>query len=78
MIGWIIYGIVIGLIVKIVTPWDEGDAWRGFLPTMALGIIGSILGGFLSRLVGFGSSFVFAIIGGLIFSYIIHYYQVNK
>ncbi len=42
--GWIILGLLAGAIAKAIKPGTEGGGW---LATMALGIVGALLGGFL-------------------------------
>ena len=49
IISWAVFGLVIGLIARFLYP---GKQPMGFLATMALGIVGSLVGGFISW--GFG------------------------
>jgi uncharacterized membrane protein YeaQ/YmgE (transglycosylase-associated protein family) len=44
-IGWIIVGFVAGLLGRLLVP---GRQPMGFMKTIALGLVGSILGGFIS------------------------------
>ena len=77
IIGWIIFGLIAGIIAKAIMPGrDPGGA----IVTILLGIAGSIVGGFVGRaLFGYGRSasgdisepgtimsMVFAIIGALV------------
>ena len=78
IIGWIIFGLIAGIIAKAIMPGrDPGGA----IITILLGIAGSIVGGFVGRaLFGYGRSasgdnisepgtimsMVFAIIGALV------------
>ena len=52
VLGWIYFGLVVGVIAKFVMP---GSDPRGFIVTIGLGIAGSVVGGFLARLVGWYS-----------------------
>jgi len=48
LIWSVIVGFVVGLIARAVVP---GAAHMGFLATTAVGIVGSLLGGFIGRLI---------------------------
>ena len=50
IISWAVFGLVIGLIARLLYP---GRQPIGFIATMILGIAGSLLGGFISYLFGF-------------------------
>jgi uncharacterized membrane protein YeaQ/YmgE (transglycosylase-associated protein family) len=72
IIGWIVLGLLAGLIAKAIMPGEERG---GFIVTMLLGIGGALLGGFLATVFGLGdpideffdiSTWVAAIIGALI------------
>lgn len=45
IIGWILLGLVAGLIAKAVMPGNDPG---GVIVTMALGIVGALIGGFLA------------------------------
>jgi uncharacterized membrane protein YeaQ/YmgE (transglycosylase-associated protein family) len=67
VIAWIVIGLIAGLIT---------DSPRGLLRNLAVGMIGSILGGFLARKLGiavvpdFWGELVTAIIGAVIFLFV--------
>jgi uncharacterized membrane protein YeaQ/YmgE (transglycosylase-associated protein family) len=71
IISWAVFGLVIGLIARMLYP---GRQPMGFIATMALGIGGSLLGGFIAYLFGFrpedgpfsGSGWIMSIVGALI------------
>jgi uncharacterized membrane protein YeaQ/YmgE (transglycosylase-associated protein family) len=72
VIGWIVLGLLAGLIAKAIMPGEERG---GFIVTMLLGIGGALLGGFLAAVFGLGdpideffdiSTWVAAIVGALI------------
>lgn len=71
IIAWMVFGLVIGLIARLLYP---GDQSMGFFATMILGIIGSLVGGFISWLVGFrpeegafrGAGWIMSIVGAMI------------
>jgi uncharacterized membrane protein YeaQ/YmgE (transglycosylase-associated protein family) len=49
IIGWIVFGLIVGAIAKLVMPGRDPG---GIVVTMLLGIIGALLGGFLGRALG--------------------------
>jgi len=51
---WILFGLVVGVIAKLLTPGREPG---GFVVTTLLGIAGSLVGGFLGRLIGLYPSY---------------------
>lgn len=52
IISWIIFGIVVGAIAKLIMPGNQNMGW---LMTSILGIVGALLGGFIANnLLGFG------------------------
>lgn len=72
IIGWIVLGLLAGLIAKAIMPGEERG---GCLFTTLLGIAGALLGGFLATVLGLGdpvdeffslSTWVAAVIGALI------------
>lgn len=68
IIGWILLGLAAGIVAKFLMPGrDQG----GVFITALLGIVGSLVGGFLGRLVGwYGDGdpvgFVLAVIGSMV------------
>jgi uncharacterized membrane protein YeaQ/YmgE (transglycosylase-associated protein family) len=50
ILGWILFGLVVGVIAKLIMPGRDPG---GFIVTMLLGIVGAVLGGFLGRSLGF-------------------------
>ncbi len=46
IIGWIVLGLLAGLIAKAVMPGDDPG---GIIVTMLLGIVGALIGGFLAN-----------------------------
>jgi uncharacterized membrane protein YeaQ/YmgE (transglycosylase-associated protein family) len=48
--GWIILGLVAGLLARIIVPGSQKGGW--FL-TLLLGIIGAVVGGWIARKVGY-------------------------
>lgn len=50
ILGWILFGLVIGALAKLVMPGRDPG---GIIVTMLLGIAGALLGGFVGRAMGF-------------------------
>jgi uncharacterized membrane protein YeaQ/YmgE (transglycosylase-associated protein family) len=50
IIGWILFGLVVGIIGKLLTPGRDPG---GFVLTILLGIAGALVGGFLGQSLGF-------------------------
>lgn len=79
IIGWIVYGIVVGVVAKYIY---RGEVPVGIIPTILVGVFGSFLGGFIKYLLsGNGNPFqasgiLLGIIGGILFCYI--YTQMKK
>ncbi|WP_342347481.1 GlsB/YeaQ/YmgE family stress response membrane protein [uncultured Nitrospira sp.] len=69
VIGWIVFGLIVGVVGKILMPGKDPG---GFLATVAIGIIGALFGGMLGRMIGmYGQDdpvgFVMAVIGAILF-----------
>ncbi len=69
LLGWI----VIGLLAGSISGWFVGTrSVQGCLPTMVVGILGAIVGGWLAvqlgynQLEGFGAALVFSILGSIV------------
>jgi uncharacterized membrane protein YeaQ/YmgE (transglycosylase-associated protein family) len=72
IIGWILLGIVGGVIAKALLPGNDPG---GLFVTIIIGVVGALLGGFLARALGLGdpideffdvSTWLAAIIGSII------------
>ena len=67
-IGWIIFGLVVGLVAKLLMPGRDPG---GFFITAVIGIVGAVVGGFLGRAIGwYGPNdpvgFVMAVLGAIV------------
>jgi len=60
MIGFIVAGLIIGLLARLVLP---GRQRIGLLWTIALGILGSVVGGVIANLIGSGDIMELNVIG---------------
>jgi uncharacterized membrane protein YeaQ/YmgE (transglycosylase-associated protein family) len=67
-IGWILFGLVIGVIAKLLMPGRDPG---GFIITILLGIAGALLGGWIGRALGmYGDNqpagFFMALLGAIV------------
>lgn len=68
IIGWILFGLVVGVIGKLLMPGRDPG---GFVITILLGIAGALLGGFIGQALGLyqldePAGFIMAVIGAII------------
>jgi uncharacterized membrane protein YeaQ/YmgE (transglycosylase-associated protein family) len=68
VIGWIISGLVIGAIAKLLMPGRDPGGW---LLTILLGIAGALLGGWIGRAAGWygpeqGAGWIMSIVGAIV------------
>ena len=67
-IGWIFFGLIVGVIGKLLMPGRDPG---GFVVTILIGIAGALLGGFIGRSLGLYREddpvgFIMAVIGSII------------
>lgn len=60
MIGFIVAGLIIGLLARLVKP---GRQKLGLVMTLLLGLIGSVVGGVVANLLGTGDIFELNVLG---------------
>lgn len=60
MIGFIIAGLVIGALARLIKPGKQN---LGLLPTLLLGLAGSVIGGVIASLLGTGNVFELNVLG---------------
>jgi uncharacterized membrane protein YeaQ/YmgE (transglycosylase-associated protein family) len=80
LIGWMIFGIIVGLIAKAIHP---GQDPVGFLPTIGIGVVGSFVGGTIEWAIGnavmFSSSgLIMSVLGAVLFLWIYRKYRLNQ
>jgi len=68
ILGWILFGLVIGVIAKLIMPGRDPG---GIIVTMLLGIVGAVLGGFVGRSLGFygpqqAAGWLMSIVGAIV------------
>lgn len=69
ILSWIIFGLIAGAIAKAIHPGKDPGGW---IVTIVIGIIGAVIGGYVSSLLGYGTvsgfdikSFAIAIVGAI-------------
>lgn len=72
LLVWVAYGLVVGLLSKAIYRYK--DSPKGLLSTVAIGVCGSFVGGFVSYLAGSGdpmqpSGLALGVLGGVITSF---------
>ncbi|WP_054180583.1 GlsB/YeaQ/YmgE family stress response membrane protein [Trabulsiella odontotermitis] len=71
IITWIVFGLIAGVIAKLIMPGRDGG---GFILTCILGIVGAVVGGWLATMFGLGGSitgfnlhsFLVAVVGSIV------------
>ena len=68
IIGWILFGLVVGVVGKLLMPGRDPG---GFIITIVLGIAGALIGGFVGQSLGFYREgepvgFIMAVLGSII------------
>jgi uncharacterized membrane protein YeaQ/YmgE (transglycosylase-associated protein family) len=63
MIGFIVAGLIIGALARLIKP---GDQDLGILMTLVIGVIGSVIGGVIASLLGTGDIFELNVLGFIV------------
>jgi uncharacterized membrane protein YeaQ/YmgE (transglycosylase-associated protein family) len=74
MIGHMIFGLVVGIVAKILFPGHDPG---GIIVTMLLGIVGAWLGGILGQMFGWyqkgqPAGFLMAVVGAIVLLFLYH------
>jgi len=80
MLGWILFGLVVGILAKVVMPGRDPG---GIIVTMLLGIAGALLGGLLGRAMGLyapgqPAGFVMATLGAVLLLFIYRRFAARR
>ena len=72
IIGWIIFGLIVGALAKLAMPGRDPG---GIIVTMLLGIAGAVAGGFIGRALGWygpndSAGFLMSFVGAIILLWI--------
>src|SRR5262245_42656289 len=68
IIGWIIFGLIVGAVAKFLMPGPDPGGW---IVTILLGIAGALVGGFLGRAAGWygpndAAGFLMSLVGAVV------------
>ena len=63
MFGFIIAGLIIGALARLVKPGKQN---LGVIATLLLGLVGSVIGGLVANLLGTGSNFELNVLGFIV------------
>jgi uncharacterized membrane protein YeaQ/YmgE (transglycosylase-associated protein family) len=68
VIGWIIFGLIAGIVAKLLTPGRDPG---GFIVTTLIGIVGAVIGGYIGRGLGWYQEgepvgFLMAVVGSIV------------
>ena len=63
MIGFIVFGLVVGAVARLLVP---GRQHLGLLATLLLGLVGSVIGGTVANLLGTGNLFELNVLGAVV------------
>lgn len=74
LIGTIVFGLIVGIVAKLLMPGRDPG---GFFITAIIGIVGSLIGGFLGRMLGLYAAgdpagFIMSVIGAMVLLYVYH------
>ncbi len=63
MIGFIVFGLVVGALARLVLP---GKQHLSIIATLLIGIVGSVIGGVVASALGTGDAFELNILGSIV------------
>ncbi|WP_026877323.1 GlsB/YeaQ/YmgE family stress response membrane protein [Jiangella gansuensis] len=63
MIGFIVAGLIIGALARLIKPGKQNLGW---IATLLLGLAGSVIGGLVANLIGTGDIFELNVIGFIV------------
>jgi len=80
VLGWILFGLIVGALAKLVMPGRDPG---GIIVTMALGIAGALVGGFIGRMLGWygpndGAGFLMSFLGAILLLWIYRMLVVRR
>ena len=74
VLGWILFGLVVGIVAKLLMPGRDPG---GFIVTTLLGIVGALVATFLGQAMGIyaagqSAGFIGAVIGAIVVLFVYH------
>jgi uncharacterized membrane protein YeaQ/YmgE (transglycosylase-associated protein family) len=72
VLSWILFGLIVGVLAKLIMPGRDPG---GFLVTIAIGIVGALIGGVIGRALGFygpqqSAGWLMSIVGAIVLLWI--------
>jgi len=80
VLGWMLFGLIVGALAKLLMPGRDPG---GIIVTMAIGIVGALIGGWLGRAVGWygpndGAGYIVSILGAILLLWIYRMIVVRR
>ena len=80
VLGWMLFGLIVGALAKLVMPGRDPG---GIIVTMAIGIVGALMGGWIGRAVGWygpndGAGFFMSLLGAILLLWIYRVMVVRR
>jgi len=74
ILGWIVYGLIVGVVAKLLMPGRDPG---GFIITALLGIAGAVVGGFIGQALGLygpgeAAGFLMSTLGAVVLLFLYH------
>jgi uncharacterized membrane protein YeaQ/YmgE (transglycosylase-associated protein family) len=63
IIGFLVFGLVVGALARLIKPGRQN---LSILATLLLGVVGSLIGGFVAKFFGTGGYFELTILGAIV------------
>ena len=63
IIGFLVFGLVVGALARLIKPGKQN---LSIVMTLVLGVVGSLIGGFVAKFLGTGDYFELNILGALV------------
>ena len=63
IIGFLVFGLIVGALARLIKPGRQN---LSILATLALGVVGSLIGGFVAKFFGTGGYFELNVLGAIV------------
>ena len=81
LIGWLVFGLIVGAIARFIHPGRDPMSWGG---TLILGVVGSFVGGGIAYIFNFGTSllqpanWIMSILGAVLLLAVVSFATKNR
>ncbi len=77
MIAWILFGLLVGIVAKVLMPGRDPG---GFIVTILVGIVGAMIGGAIGRTMGFygptqAAGFLMSVLGAILLLWVVRKFR---